>query len=162
MKATTIAICGLLALSCVRGVAAESDALPKKLVAFSGGTWTGFHHVELAGDTLLYWRGGPKDKESAERIKPSPERWSEFRRELDAIGIWQWRSEYSTRAIYDATAWIFQVEYSDRAIKTGGDSGVFPDKTGAPTSNRAADAAEQYTRYVKALQKLLGRDTFPQ
>jgi hypothetical protein len=161
MKATNIAICGLLALSACGGVAAENDALPKKLVAFSGGTWTGFHHVELEGDILLYWRD-PKDKKSGERIKPSPERWSEFRRELDAIGIWQWRSEYSTRAIRDAPVWTFEVEYSDRRIKTGGDSGVFPDKSGAPTSFRAAGAAEQYIRYVKALQKLLGRDTFAQ
>src|SRR5688572_19134347 len=87
--------------------AAETDHLPKKLVAFSGGYWTDFYHVELAGDTLLYWRGGPDDRKSAEHIKPSPEQWREFRRELDSLDIWRWRSDYSTRAIYDATAWIF-------------------------------------------------------
>jgi hypothetical protein len=162
MKATNIAICGLLAFSCVQAAAAQSDAVPKKLVAFSGGTWTGFHHVELDGDTLLYWRGGPKDKESAERVKPSSERWREFRRELDSIGIWRWRSDYSTHAIADATAWSLDVEYSDRHIKTGGDGGLFPDQAGAPAPHRSAHETDQYTRYVKALQDLLGRDTFPQ
>jgi hypothetical protein len=162
MKATNIAICGLLVFSCVRAAAAEGDALPKKLIAFSGGTWTDFHHVELEGDTLLYWRGGPKDKERAERIKPPLERWSEFRHELDSIGIWRWRSDYSTHAIADATAWVFEVEYSDRRIKTGGDGGLFPDQAGAPAQHRSARETDQYMRYVKALQQLLGRDTFSQ
>jgi len=162
MKARNIALCGLLALSCVRGVAAESDALPKKLAAFSGGYWTGLHHVELEGDTLLYWRGGPDDKKTAEHIKPSAQQWRDFRTELDSIGIWRWRSDYSTRAIFDATAWISEIEYSDRSIKTGGDSGIFPDEAGSPAPDRSQRSREPYTRYVKALQKLLCRETFPQ
>lgn len=161
MKITIIALCGLLASSYAAEVSAESNVVPKTLKAFAWGGWNGLHHVELQGDTLLYWREPAKDKEP-ERIKPPVERWDEFRRELDAIGIWRWRSEYATRAIFDATSWTFEIKYSDRSIKTGGDSGIFPDETGAPTSDPSAHEREQYTRYVKALQKLLGRDTFPQ
>ena len=161
MKTTNIALCSFFVFFCVRAVTAESDMLPKEFKAYAGGGWAGFHYVELEGDTLLYWQGEPEAKEKAERIKPPVERWSEFRRELDAIGVWRWQSDYSTRAIFDATHWTLEVNYPDRSVKTGGDSGVFPDETGAPTSDRSLHGREQYTRYVKALRKLLSRDTFP-
>jgi hypothetical protein len=152
--------CSLLAFSGFHCTAAETDAIPKKLHVFAGNFWVGPYQVELDGDTLLYWHAGPKDGTSAERIKPSLTSWREFRRELDAIGIWRWQSDYSTHDIDDATEWIFEIQYSDRSIKTGGDSGVFPNKSGAPVSR--VMAGDLYTRYVKAMQKLLDCDTFPE
>jgi hypothetical protein len=157
MRAAILTFCGLMSLACF-GFAAGADIVPKKLTAFAGNTWVGPYHVALEGDTLLYWHGGPKDRASAERLKPSLKSWREFRRELDAIRIWRWHSDYSTHAVYDATGWIFEIDYSDCSIKTGGDSGVFPDRDGTART----DTSEQYMRYVKALQKLLSRDTFPQ
>jgi hypothetical protein len=151
----------LLLLTCVRFAGAADEFLPKKLVAFAGNTLVGPYHVELEGDTLFYWRGGPQDKAKAEQIKPPPERWQEFRRELDAIGIWRWHSGYSTRAIYDATGWVFEIEYADRKIKTQGDSSVFPNATGSPVPFGGPHAGDYYRRYVEALRKLLGLYQFP-
>jgi hypothetical protein len=125
VKTTNIALCSFFALFCVHAMTAESDTLPKKFKAYAGGGWAGFHYVELEGDTLLYWQGEPEAKEKAERIKPPLERWSEFRRELDAIGVWRWQPDYSTRAIVDATHWTFEVEYPDRGVKTGGEQRRF-------------------------------------
>ena len=159
MKA--IACACVLAVFAFHIARAENDPLPKNLRAFAGNTWVGPYHVELEGDTVLYWRGGPKDKKHAEKIKPTKASWQAFRRELDAINIWRWRPDYSTRSIMDATAWIFEVEYLDRKIKTGGDRGLFPDKTGAPIPLDAPHSEDQYMRYVHALQKLIGSEKFP-
>ena len=159
-KATTLTFCSLLTLLCIQGVAAERNSVPKKLIASCGGTWTGFYHVELDGTTLLYWHDyapyGRSEKDSAARIKPSSQSWSEFRRALDAIGIWRWRSDYSA-GWSDSTRWMVEIEYSDHSIKSGGDSSTFPDKEGVPCPRD-----DQYTRYVKAMRKLLGRDSFPE
>ena len=149
----------LLFFACVRAAIAADEFLPKKLVAFAGNTWVGPYHIELEGDVLFYWRGGPQDKDKAEEIKPTAEQWREFRRELDAVGIWKWRANYSTgEIIHDDTAWMFEVEYTNRKIKTGGDSSAFPDVDGSPV--REGDP-HYYNRYVEALRKLLGLYKFP-
>jgi len=164
VRAALLICCSFLAVFSSRFVRADGETLPKKLSAYSGGGWTGFYFVELDGDSLLYWRD-PSNKDTAERIKPSLANWRAFREELDAIAIWQWHSDYSTRAIFDATHWTFEVEYSDRSVKTGGDSGVFPDKDGSAVSPSRAFpnyAPESYVRYVWAVQKLLDCREFPQ
>jgi hypothetical protein len=160
VKATTIAYCSLLAVFAIQSTTAGGDATPKKLAASSGDTWTGFYHVELHGDILLYWHDyapyGAEDGADVQRIKPSIQDWRAFREALDAIGIWRWRSGYST-GVTDATDWRVDIQYSDRTIKSGGDSGAFPSKEGIPCPR-----SDQYRLYVKAMRKLLDRDTFPE
>lgn len=161
MIRTLFIACILQLLSYENSKAGQSEVVPTKLIAFAGNTWVGSYHIELDGGTLLFWHGGPQDRTNAERITPSLEDWRKFRKELDSNGIWQWQSEYSTRAIYDSTGWIFEIRYADRRVKTEGDGGVFPDKDGAPIRAFTQGAEAQYARYVNALRKLIGRDEFP-
>jgi hypothetical protein len=162
VKIATFIFCSVLHVISTHAGAAAANEVPKCLNVWSSGYWTGWHHVELVGDMLLYWRNprAPRDTDTPERIKPSAEKWEQFRKELDSIDIWCWHSDYSTDGIFDATAWRADIDYSDRSIVTGGDGGVFPEKDGAPGSDNSPTAYQQYSRYVKALQALLDCDTF--
>jgi hypothetical protein len=164
MRIPTLISCSILCLVSEYAVAAEADVIPKCLNAWSSGYWTGWHHVELVGDILLYWNNSdaPRDTDIPQRITPSLASWRRFRQELDAINVWCWHADYS-QEIFDATAWRFQIDYSDRSLNTGGDGGIFPKKDGTAGDGEAAwpYPTEPYLRYVKAVRVLLGSDTFP-
>jgi hypothetical protein len=155
LRVAILICCNILCLGTKPAEAAEANVLPKCLSVFSSGNWAGWHHVQLVGDTLLYWRNprAPRDTDSPERIRPSLASWQEFRRELDAIDIWHWHSDYSIGGIFDATAWRFEIEYADRSINTGGDGGLFPDEGGAPGPLNSRSAYERYSRYVKRCRR---------
>ena len=61
--------------------------------------------VELRDGKLVYSDATPKSVAQPITITPSPEQWREFRRALDAIGVWAWHESYMpNEPVFDGTS----------------------------------------------------------
>lgn len=115
------------------------------------------YEVQLQDGCLQYATFGRGIKSDPVLVCPTVEQWREFRRELDAIGVWRWRAEYSTPGVVDGTQWSLDVIYPDRAVRTQGSNsypGATPGSFGVPSGSKA------FTRYLKAVRRLLGERAF--
>jgi hypothetical protein len=135
----------------------ETDAIPQRFQTRVGGFMGHTYEVQLQDGCLQYATFGRGIKSDPARVCPTVEQWSEFRRELDAIGVWRWRAQYSTPGVVDGTQWSLDVVYPDRAVRTQGNNsypGATPDSLGVPSGSKA------FSRYLKAVQRLLGGRAF--
>jgi len=160
MKITLTRFClvALFAIPAVRMSTAESSLIPERFSAYIEGFVGASYSVQLHDGTLTYTtfeKGhiNPNHK----TITPSEAQWREFRQALDDLRIWQWRTEYPSNSIVDGTQWSLDIAYADQALHTHGDNN-YPDDTGKP--NRDPEPTKAFNRYLVAVQKLLGGDTF--
>jgi len=135
-------------------IANEQPDVPKKFSASVANFFTGIYSVQLEGSTLLY--RAPKHAKAV-RISPTQQQWREFRRAIDDIDIWHWRSRYHGSST-DGDHWSLQIEYSDRLNKTGGYAS-YPEESASPGScSRTTN--KPFTRFREAVQRLLGDRSF--
>lgn len=137
--------------------AGETNAIPQRFHIRIGGFKGLTYEVQLQDGRLEYSKLDGGQNSRRVRVRPTMEQWREFRRELDAIGIWRWRAQYLDFRVVDGTQWSLDVAYPDRAIKTQGSNeypGTTPDFSGVPS------ASEAFTRYLKAVQRLVGGRAF--
>lgn len=135
-------------------IASEQADVPKEFSASIAQIFTGVYSVKLDGSVLLYRAPQAAD---AIRISPTPQQWRDFRRALDEIDIWHWRSDYRGRST-DGVYWSLRIEYSDRSHKTGGYASFPEEDAGPGTCSRTTN--RPYTRYRAAVQRLLGDQPF--
>ena len=136
--------------------AAKPSPVPKRLSAYVGGYMGVSYSVELHKDTLTYttFDDGHTNPEHA-TITPSAAQWSEFRRTLYDLKLWQWRNEYPNTDILDGTQWSLDIAYADHALKTHGDNS-YPDAHGKP--NGKPNSTKVFNRYLASVEKLTGKD----
>ena len=137
--------------------ASEINGVPQRFHTRIGGFTGPTYEVQLQDGHLEYARFDGGHNSRHVRVRPTLEQWTEFRRELDAIKIWRWRAEYVNLRVADGTQWSLDVAFPDRAIKTQGSNeypGTMPDSSGV------SSASEAFTRYLKAVQRLLGGRAF--
>ena len=137
--------------------AGDTNAIPQRFHTRIGGFMGNTYEVQLQDGCLQYETFGRGNKSDNARVCPTMEQWKEFRRELDAIGVWRWRSQYSTPGVADGTQWSLDVAYPDRTVRTQGNNnypGAMRDPVGVPSGSKA------FTRYLKAVQRLLGGKAF--
>jgi hypothetical protein len=138
-------------------VAGDASAIPQQFHTRIGGFMGHTYEIHLQDGCLQYETFGRGKKSDRARVCPTIEQWNEFRRELDAIGVWRWRAQYSNPQVADGTQWSLEVVYPDRTVKTEGSNnypGPAPDSDGVPSGSKA------FARYLKAVQRLLGEKTF--
>jgi len=138
-------------------LAGESNAVPERFHTRIGGFMGHTYEVELKDGCLQYATFGRGKQSDEARVCPTIEQWKEFRRELDSIGVWRWRAQYSTPGVVDGTQWSLDATYPDRGVKSQGSNnypGDTADSFGVPSGSKA------FTRYLKAVQRLLGGRTF--
>ena len=138
-------------------IASKTSAIPQRFHARIGGFMGYTYYVELQDGGLQYTRSGGGQKTMSARVRPTTEQWTEFRRELDALGIWRWRAHYTNPGVADGTQWSLDVAYPDRAIKTEGDND-YPGATANPSG--VPSGSKVFARYLKAVQQLLGGRAF--
>lgn len=144
----------LLVLMYRPAMAKEPDFVPKHFTASKGSPLDGYFHVELDGSALLY--RAPQNKKAI-RIVPTQSQWQEFRRAIDEINIWQWRSQYS-RAVSDSEDWSLHIEYSDQSLATRGYAS-YPEVAAAPGSCLKT-TWKPYRRFLGAVRNLVGNRPF--
>lgn len=87
------------------------------------------------------------DRKIGVRVRPSAEEWNAFRKKLNEIEIWDWKSEYIDPSMSDGTSWRLIIVYSlqgDYDVVSYG-SNEFPEKFG---------------HYIFAVEELVGDRTF--
>ena len=137
----------------VFGDASHEDFMPKKLVLSFGCRPCIADGIQLRGKTLVQtwedrWSGQAKTRRKARTAQtvPTKSQWLEFRRSLDEINVWGWRSEYNDPRVMDGESWSLVIEYSDRAVASHGVN-AYP---------------EAFNRYRAAIHKLAGPMLFGQ
>ena len=138
-------------------IASGTSAVPQQFHARVGGFMGYSYEVRLQDGGLDYAKVGGGQKPEHARVRPTTEQWKEFRRELDAIGVWRWRAQYSSPGVSDGTQWTLDVIYPDKAVRAQGNNdypGATPDPSGVPSGSKI------FTRYLKAVQRLLGGRAF--
>ena len=134
------------------GIAGGPEFIPEQFAADIGRQGRGpVYSVQLQGTTLQY----AKDK-TVRKITPTKEQWRAFRRALDEANVWGWRPEYRAN-VTDGTAWSLRIKYSDHALNVKGHN-AYPDHAGNP--NEILET-RSFTRYLLAVQQLLGNRPFP-
>jgi len=148
----------LLLLAVSLGAASETAAIPTRFVARIGGFLGSSYSVELKDGTLTYTasdRGQTNLRHTT--ITPTDSAWREFRKTLDELNVWQWRSDYPRGGVVDGTQWLFEIAYSDRTLKSRGDNN-YPDAGGKPTGK--PEITPVFNRYLEAVKKLIGGKDF--
>jgi hypothetical protein len=138
-------------------IAGETNVIPQRFHARIGGFMGQTYEVQLQDGSLRYEMFGRGHKSEPAQVRPTMEQWREFRRELDAINVWRWRAEYLTPGVADGTQWSLDVAYPDRTIRSQG-SNNYPGS--APDSFGVSSGSKAFTRYLKAVQQLLGGKAF--
>lgn len=151
------AIISLRAVALCSSFAAETNAAPQSLRTSIGGFLGTSYSVELRDGSLYYSAADGARKTQPIRITPSAQQWREFRRALDGLGIWQWRTNYPNPGVYDGTQWALEIRYSDCSLKTQGDNN-FPGRGGKPSGSPTGTKA--FSAYTTAVRKLLGGKEF--
>lgn len=156
MRFSLVALFLLLAASA--NPASETSAIPTRFVARIGGFLGSSYSVELKDGTLNYTasdRGQTNVRHAT--ITPTDAAWRDFRKTLDELNVWQWRSDYPRGGVVDGTQWLFEIAYSDRTLKSRGDNN-YPDAAGKPTGK--PEFTPTFNRYLEAIKKLIGGKDF--
>src|SRR5215471_10803465 len=111
--------------------AAETNAAPESFKTFVGGFTGPSYSVELRDGKLYYSVVDGPSHTRAAKITPSTQQWGEFRRALEDIGVWQWRTNYPNPRVSDGTQWSLEIRWGGRALRARG-SNSFPATGGEP------------------------------
>ena len=158
MKFSLAAAALFLLLATSARPAGEPSAVPSHLVARIGGFLGSTYSVELKDGTLSYTASGRgRTNIRHATITPTEAAWREFRQTLNELKVWQWQNDYPRGGVMDGTQWLFEVTYSDRALKSRGDNN-YPDAEGKPTGK--PEFTSVFNRYLAAITKLIGDKDF--
>jgi len=142
-----------VATSCV-ALAQAPSRLSASIDNFGGHTYA----VDLRDGKLVYSDTTSKSVAQPITITPSPDQWREFRRALDAIGVWTWHERYMpNEVVFNGTSWSLSLRYPDRSLVTGGGN-CYPDAHGAPTG--VALRTPAFRQFEAAVEALLGGKSF--
>lgn len=139
----------------------ERSQVPTRFTAGIGGFLGASYSVELRDGALLYTsytalEGGRREQKQ-ETLTPTAAQWRDFRRTLDALKVWQWRTNYPNHGVSDGTQWTLDIAYADRSLTTRGDNN-YPDGTRKPSGSD--NSTKTFKRYLAAIRKLLGGKNF--
>jgi hypothetical protein len=167
----------LVLAGCASSVAVPFTYAPKKLHIGIGGPFGPAFSVTFESGGLTYRRGDyervdrkttveARDHAGAVlvwrvwegRVIPTDEQWKEFWDTLDALRVWQWQPDYSNHDILDGTSWGIEIEYADRAVKSGGANG-YPDADGKP-GDKEGRKTKTFQAFSEAIKKLVGGRDF--
>jgi hypothetical protein len=134
------------------------NLVPQRFSATIGGFLGSSFRLELRNGTLVYTKFDPGHQNPKETfLTTTAAQWGEFRRALDALHLWQWRSEYPNGRTKDGTLWSLDIVYEDQALKTQG-SNNYPETAGQNPS--ASEPTYVFKRYLAAVKKLAGHQRF--
>ena len=137
--------------------AQEVQSKPSKVWAVIENFGAHTYRVEFRDGSLHYEDAMGATTESA-KITPTAGQWLQFRKALDAIAVWDWKSSYvPDEAVFDGTTWSFSIRYSDRGVFTSGEN-CYPEVDARPCT--ADVKTPSFMRLESAIEALLGGKPF--
>jgi hypothetical protein len=125
----------LLAALIPTGVPCQSRQpthLPDHFEYFEGHAYTGGEWVKWENERLVLikrvadMKGKGSFNETIERLAPPPEAWERFWTHIDSLGVWQWKSEYSSSksSLPDGQSWSLTLGHGAKQVKSKGYNAV--------------------------------------
>jgi hypothetical protein len=116
----------------VQGQLRESAHVPERLEFFEGHAYMGSDSVKWEHDKLVFVKrvadmsGKGSFVETKKELSPSPEAWQRFWARIDALGVWQWKADYSDpkRGGPDGESWALTLRAGTKQVKSKGYNGV--------------------------------------
>jgi len=96
--------------------------------------------IRLGGGELIC--EAPPQRSS--RVRPPPEAWRIFWREMEILGLWQWPAIHQPEhdgVLYDGTQWRVAISHGGRRVRSAG---------------RYGSESPQFRRFRQSLQRLTG------
>ena len=137
------------------GLHTEASDIPTRLNIYIGGFDGPSYSLILTNNLLEYmaWGGGPPlDDTPKQLISPTDAQWTDFRHELDQVGIWSWSTNYVDEGVLDGSQWHVDIAYPDLSITSEG-SNAYP---GSLTMERGST----FNRLLEAIQRLINGKPF--
>jgi hypothetical protein len=85
-------------------------------------------------------------------LNPSEEEWEEFWKQLQRLGVWEWKDSYYNLCC-DGTSWSLEAEHEGRRVTSGGGNS-YPGVKGT-------NYGKTFTSFLKALNQLVGEEIIP-
>lgn len=126
---------------------------PKSLDVSIGGHFGPSYHVKWEDGQLVY-RAYEEGKETEVlQVQPDPRSWELFWKQMDVIGVWEWRDHYEpNHPVMDGTGWEMKLHVDDRFVESGGNNAY-------PVDGLCAGADEVtpvFRKFLKAVRRLVG------
>jgi hypothetical protein len=97
----------------------HSNPQPPRLLFSIGGFEAFQFEVELLPSGKVRIQTGWPFTPKPAMIEIPADRWTAFWREVDQIGVWNWKTEYN-RMVLDGTSWDLEIAHKGRSLKTYG------------------------------------------
>jgi hypothetical protein len=109
-----------------------STPVPDQFEFFEGHAYMGSESVKWEHDRLTFVKrvadmsGKGSFVETKEELSPSPAAWQRFWARIDALGVWQWKEDYSDpkRSGPDGDSWALTLRTGAKKAKSKGYNGV--------------------------------------
>lgn len=113
------------------------------------------YEIELIGGKIKYRSCNELlDIRGQKTIHPNALAWSQFRKTLDQINIWQWRAMYSNPpGILGGIVWSIDICYEGHQLLSNG-SNHYPGEPGKYTD--AFMKTRCFKRFLRAVEQLIG------
>lgn len=136
--------------------AGDWGVVPIEFVASIGPDGGDRYYVRSVGGRIFYTIAPGSATRLEFKIDPSPAQWQRFRRDLDRLRIWVWKSDYEPRTpVFDGVAWTLDLVYADRSLRTRG-SEAYPSARGSVDHHES----RAFARFRAAVSRLLGGRKF--
>ncbi len=134
-KATaTLAVLLAAALvpSGVQGQSRQSTQVPDRFEYFEGHAYMGGEWIKWERKRLVFtkrvtdMKGKGSFHETIERLEPTPQAWERFWVRLDSLGVWRWKSDYSSpnSSLPDGESWSLTMGHGAKEVKSKGYNAV--------------------------------------
>ena len=127
--------------------------LPEKCEFYIGALESGdFFEIQLQNGALSYSSGTIFEEHPKKKICALPDRdhWLAFWQDIERLGVWDWKEDYSDPFVLDGAEWTLEIELRGRMLKSGGKNG-YPGCDGPEYPDDSA-----FGRFVGALRRLTG------
>ena len=137
---------------------ARAEVIPNRLKLYVGG-WDGpSYSIYLTNGLLIYKAGGGGPPDGfhgtiTQYISPTVIQWADFRKTLDSIPIWNWKTNYIAPYVRDGTQWLIDIAYSNRSITING-SNAYPGTT------NILERTAEFNDYLNAVKRLINGSEF--
>lgn len=115
------------------------------------------YQVKWEDDQLVYRVYEEGEQTKILHVQPDKRSWEMFWKQMDAIGVWEWRDYYKpNHPVMDGTNWAMKLHVDHRCIESGGNNAY-------PVDGHCAGADEVtpcFSAFLKAVRRLMGHVSF--
>jgi hypothetical protein len=110
----------------------QTTHLPDHFEYFEGHAYMGGEWVKWEKERLVLikrvadMQGKGSFHETREQLEPPPAAWQRFWTHIDSLGVWQWKSDYSSSksSLPDGESWSLNLEHGAKQVKSKGYNAV--------------------------------------